>query len=267
MSLVTLGLALFPVIELPTRAFSFVILGSTLTIQLSETWIMAALLVGLTGSGSDAVIRSHPLTWRKGISSTFVFWILPGLSVLLATLLLPLAPSRLYWLGGLALTGFLLSLVMAAQYHTVDPADPRHGLARWILDIVAYAAALVLFIIVYGGKMLGLLPATTMMVVSGLLTLELLRSPAEAHRSGTRCGLRRTGLYALISGAVMGEIAWALNYEKTGGLSGGVLLLLIFYLVTNLARRGLLGELHWRALVEFALVTLIGLGLLAWNLW
>jgi len=39
-------------------------------------------------------------------------------------------------------------------------------------------------------------------------------------------------------------------------------LLLIFYLVTGLARQGLLGSLGRRVLIEFAAVALIGLALL-----
>ncbi len=251
-SLVLLGLIFFLVIELPTRSFSFSILGSPLSIQLSETWLMAALLVGLVCFGSDAALRTHPRAY--GERHPFVFWILPGLSVLLAALGLPLAPDRLYWLGGLVLTALFLSLVIVAEYHTVDPLAPHYGAARLILDISVYAVALALFVIIYSSKARSLISATITLATSALLTLELLH--------GARYKLRKTGLYALVSGVVMGEAVWALNYGKMDGLHGGLLLLLIFYLISGLARQGLLGRLNRRTLIEFGLVALIGLALL-----
>lgn len=251
-SLVLLGLTFFLVIELPTRTFAFSILGSPLSIRLSETWLMAALLVGLACFGSDAAIRAHPLAYRE--RHPFVFWILPGLSVLLAALVLPVAPDKFYWLGGLVLTALFLSLVIVAEYHTVDPMALHYGTARLVLDISVYAIALALFTIIYSSKARSLISATTTLAISSLLTLELLR--------GTRYELRRIGWYALASGVVMGEAVWALNYGKMDGLHGGLLLLLIFYLITGLARQGLLGKLNRRTLIEFGLVALIGLGLL-----
>ncbi|MBC8448478.1 MAG: hypothetical protein H8D78_12090, partial [Chloroflexi bacterium] len=63
-------------------------------------------------------------------------------------------------------------------------------------------------------------------------------------------------------GLVMGEIVWALSYSQVNSLTAGILLLLIFYLITGLARQGLLKLLSRRILIEFAVVALIGLALL-----
>ncbi len=265
-SLIVLGLAFLPEIELPTRTFSFHMLGSLASIQLSVTWLMAALLASLACTGTDSLVRSHPLVrWGKS-RYTFTFWALPGLSVVAATLLLPLAsndtallrrsaaPFRPYWLGGLALTALLLLLIAVAQYHTVDPTDPGYRLARLALNIFVYIVALGLFTLIYGSKARSLLSATTMAAVGSLLALELLR--------GVHPNLRLTGLYALITGLALGEITWALNYWTVGRLTGGLLLLLVFYLVTGLSREGLLRKLNRRVLVEFALVALVGVGLI-----
>jgi len=99
-----------------------------------------------------------------------------------------------------------------------------------------------------------LLSATATLAGGGLLALDLLH--------GARQSLGRTSLYALIVGLVMGEIVWALNYSKVNSLTAGILLLLIFYLITGLSRQGLLGLLSRRILIEFALVALVGLLLL-----
>jgi hypothetical protein len=253
-SLIVLGLAFLPKMELPTRTFSFHVLGSLASIRLSVTWLMAALLASLACTGTDSLIRSHPLVRRGENRYTFAFWALPGLSVVAATLLLPLAPNKTYWLGGLALTALLLLLIAVAQYHTVDPTHASYRLARLALNIFAYLVSLGLFTLIYGSKARSLLSATTTAAVSSLLALELLR--------GVHHNLRLTGLYALIAGLAVGEVNWALNYWTVGRLTGGLILLLTFYLVTGLSREGLLRRLNRRALVEFALVALVALGLI-----
>jgi len=253
-SLIVLGLVFLPEIELPTRAFSFHVLGSLASIRLSATWLMAALLASLACTGTDSLVRSHPLIRRGEIRYTFAFWALPGLSVVVATLLLPLAPNQPCWLSGLALTALLLLLIAVAQYHTVDPTDPGYRLARLALNIFVYLVAVGLFTLIYGSKARSLLSATTTAAVGSLLALELLR--------GVHHNLGLTGLYALFTGLALGEITWALNYWTVGWLTGGLLLLLVFYLVTGLSREGLLRKLNRRVLVEFALVALVSLGLI-----
>jgi hypothetical protein len=163
-------------------------------------------------------------------------------------------PLRLYWLGGLALTALLLLLIAVAQYHTVDPTDPGYRLARLALNILAYLVALGLFILIYNSKARSLLSATTTAAVGSLLALEMLR--------GVHYNLRPTGLYALITGLALGQVTWALNYWTVGRLTGGLLLLLVFYLATGLSQEGLLRKLNRRTLVEFALVALVSLGLI-----
>jgi len=177
-----------------------------------------------------------------------------------ATLLLPLAPNgtvapfRPYWLGSLALTALLLLLTAMAQYHTIDLTDPHYRPARLALNIFVYLIALSLFTLIYSSKARSLLSATTTAAVGSLLALELLR--------GVHQNLRLTGLYVLITGLALGEVTWALNYWTVNRLTGGLLLLLVFYMVTGLSREGLLQSLNRRVLVEFALVALVGLGLI-----
>jgi len=266
-SLILLCLALSLLVELPTRALSFVALGLPLTIRLSQNWVVAALLAGMACSGTASVVRLHPLSRRE--KRTFVSCILPSLAVLLAAILLPRTPNRIYNLGGLAVMGILLPLIIIAEYRIIDPAAPDHRAIRLGLNFIAYLLALVLFALIHDSKVdtspepctelcrsisTGFLSATAAMVGSSLLALDLLY--------GAQQSLRQTGLYALIVGLVMGEIAWTLSYWQVNSLTAGILLLLIFYIVTGLARQGLSGLLSRRILIEFALVALIGLALL-----
>ena len=253
-SVILLCLALSLIIVLPTETLSFVVLGSPLTIRFSQNWPLAALLASMACIGTDSIIRLHPLSRGGELPYTFVFWILPGLATLLVTLLLPEAPNRIYTLGSLAMMGILLPLIITAEYRTVDPAAPGYKAAQLGLNFIAYLVALVLFGLIHGSKANELLSVLAALAGSSLLALDLLH--------GAQQDLRRTSLYALIVGLVMGEIVWALNYSSMNSLTAGILLLLIFYLITGLSRQGLLESLNRRILIEFALVALIGLALL-----
>jgi hypothetical protein len=61
---------------------------------------------------------------------------------------------------------------------------------------------------------------------------------------------------------ITGEIIWAMNYWRIQGLTGGLILLLGFYVATGLANQQLQGRLTRRVLVEYAVVALIGLVIL-----
>lgn len=253
-SVILLCLALSLIVVLPTETPSLVVLGVPLTIRFSQSWLAAALLTGMACVGTASVMRPHPLSQEGKLPHTFVFWILPGLATLLATILLPQAPNTIYALGGLAVMAIILPLIITAEYRTVDPAVPSYKAVRLGLNFIAYLLALILFALIHESQAPGLLMAAAALGGSSLLTLGLLH--------GTQQGFRRTGLYALIVGLVMGEIVWALSYSQLNSLTAGIFLLLVFYLITGLARQGLLKLLNRRILIEFAVVALIGLALL-----
>jgi VanZ family protein len=257
-SLTLLGLLLLFLIELPTRELSFIVLGSPLSLQLSQRGLTALLLAGMACAGADAVVRLHPASRSARLSNRFLFWILPGLLALLSAFLLPLAPERWLWAGGLAATGLLLSGVILAEYHTTDPVNRHYELARQGLNVVTYAVGLVLFIFIYQTRARSVISATALLIVSSLLALEMLRAPRLPSRQARpdRPGL--TWIYASLVGLLIGEAAWALNYWRASGLTAGLLLLLIFYFLTGLAQQRILGRFTWRTLAEYALVTALG---------
>jgi hypothetical protein len=250
-SLTLFGLLFLFFIRLPARAFSFVVLGSLLSVELSERWLMAVLLVGMACAGTDTVMRLHPTGRRGDLPHTFLFWILPGFVALVSVLLLPLAPTRELWAGGLATAGLLLAGVVLAEYHTADPVGRHYELARQSLNIVTYVVALILFIAVYQMRIRSIISATSLFAVGGLLAIELLR--AEPER------LSLTWLYAALIGLIMGETTWSLNYWRANGLAGGLMLLVMFYYFTGLAQQRVLGRLTWRGLIEYTFIAALGL--------
>jgi hypothetical protein len=253
-TLVVLGLILATFLQFPTWTYQLRVLGSPLTIRLTQTGLMAALLVAITCAGTDSIVRSHPTARRIEARYTFVTWALPALTVLLAAVLLPQAPTRLYRLTGYILTGLLLILIVSAEYYTVDPSDRLYLSARLLLNAWAYFLALVVFVLIYSAKARSLVSATAVTLVSALLALEFLRSAGR--------GFGRTALYAGIAGLCTGEIVWAMNYWRVRGITGGLILLLGFYVATGLANQQLQRRLTRRVLIEYALVALIGLAVL-----
>lgn len=249
-SLTLIGLALYFVVDLPTRSLTLQLFGTPLTFVLSQRWLMAALLGALASSGADAVVRAHPANQAQGQGRDFSFWVLPGATVILATFILALAPSPLYWAIGLGSGGLVLWLTIFAEYHTVDPDAPRAGyrLARLWLDFVAYGLALAFFLLIYQSRTRSALSATGTLFVSGALTLALLRT--------TPARLKQTWFWAGLIGLGIGQLTWALNYWRMRATGGGLVLLLAFYVVTGLARQELSGSLNRRAVIEF-----LGLGL------
>ena len=253
-TLVVLGLILAAFLKFPTRSYDLTVLGSPLTVSLSQTALMAALLVGITCAGTDIIVRSHPTARRIEARYSFVTWALPGLTTLLATVLLPQAPTRLYQLLGYVLTGLILILVISAEYYTVDPAGRHYLAARLSLNAWAYLLGLVIFVLIYSAKARSLVSATQVTLISTMLALELLRS--------ARRDFGRTALYAVIAGLITGELIWAMNYWRIQGVIGGLILLLGFYVATGLANQQLQGRLTRRVLIEYAVVALIGLVIL-----
>jgi hypothetical protein len=250
-TLVVLGLILVAFLQFPNRSYDLTVLGSPLMVNITQTALMAVLLVGITCAGTDTIVRSHPTARRIEARYSFVTWALPALTVLLATVLLPKTPTQTYRLVGYILTGLILILVISAEYYTVDPADKLYLPARLSLNAWAYLLALVIFVLIYSAKARSLISATGVTLVSTLLALEFLRSAGR--------GFGRTALYALIAGLSTGEIIWAMNYWRISGMTGGLILLLGFYVFTGLANQQLQERLTRRVLIEYGLVALLGL--------
>lgn len=255
-SLILCGLVLSHVIELPTKVVTFVALGVPTTIYLSSRWFIGAILVILTGTGTDSIMRTHPHADRADWGYRYTFWGLPCTLTLLALFLLPLSPDKFFWLGGLGLTGVGLCLTLIAQYHTIDPHDRRYGAARWGVNLAVYLSVLIFCTLIYSMRARSLLSATTIALLGAALGVELLRPLHAEQRT------QRIWLYAITGGALLAEVAWALNHLSLSGMAGGLFLLLVFYVITGLARQHLAGHLPRRVIAEFTIVSIIGLGLL-----
>ncbi|HIC89883.1 MAG TPA: hypothetical protein EYP04_10840 [Anaerolineae bacterium] len=248
------GLASAQVLTLPARILTWHVLGSPLSITFATNSLLMLLLAAAACSGTAMTLKAHPLALSGQLRHGWAAWALPSAEVIVAVELLPRIQSQAYWLVALLATGAVLAGTLAALYRTVDPQQPGYRPARALLILTAYATALFLFLFVYTTRTRTLLSGGLIAFSGGLLALELLR--------GVGRPLQDVGLYALITAAVLGEATWALNYWGLPGLTGGLLLLWLFYLIVGPASQHLQGHLNRRAVVEFLLTGLIAIFLI-----
>jgi len=244
-------------VKLPTAfVIDFEALGSPISLQVSDTMLMAAFLALLSASGAESAIRAHPrFHHTNGLWTTWSYWALPAAVSILAVILVPLLPSQIAQAAGLLVHGALMTLALFGLYATVDQGGSGFRRSRVFLNVLAYACALALFLLVYQTRTRSLLSGSVVALTATLLAVELLRSTTERRELILS--------YALIVGMVLGETTWALNYWPLPGLTGGLLLLLVFYLIVGLAQHGLQEHLTRRVIVEFAIFAIFALILIA----
>jgi hypothetical protein len=253
---ILVGIVLLLVIEIPPRIFQFSPLGTPLTFHVTGIWAVTMLLVGLSCAGTEAVLRTHPAVRRNAIRHTFPGWILPALVTLVLAVVLPSSPDLLNWLIGLILGGGLLAWLILMNYQALGSDARSITIARTGLRLVAYPLALILFTLIYRTRLRSLVTATEVIWVASLLSLSVLHSLGQAQRLEGR-----TALYAGVIGLVLGETTWALNYWRANALTVGVLLMLLFYVLTGIVRTYTQGKIDRRTVVEFLIVAALGIGI------
>lgn len=257
--LAVLGLGGSLLVDLPTVVVRFWAFGSPISIPFTDSVWFALFLAVLAAAGAQSVVGVHPaVTGRHGGNrvTTWPFWALPTALVSIAAVLLPLAPGPVMQAIALILSGTLLALVYYALYATVDEESSGFRRARLSLDALAYGSALVLFLFVYQTRTRSLLSGTLVALTATLLALEVLRTVADRPSTAL--------IYSGIIGLILGQVTWALNYWLLPGLTGGLILLLIFYLLLGIAQQGMQERLNRRVVIEFGVFALVALLLIAW---
>jgi hypothetical protein len=250
-SVTLLGLAIYFLIELPDRTVQLVLFGSQQSLVVSQRWLMAFLLGGLTATGTSGIIHAHPHMIRWNSSYSLAFWLLPSLLVILATSMLPLlAFDVVWWIVGIGAVGVLLWVTILAEYHTVDPRDQRFEISHFWLNLMGYTVVFGFLTMIHLARGNGILPAVAAFLVSALVAASLLRAGPEQNT--------RTWLFSGVVALIMGQSIWALDFWRVPAVTGGLWLLLIFYLLTGLAQQQILGRFTRRALLEYIGITVLG---------
>jgi len=249
LAVLILSSVLFRFIELPEHVYRLQALGSPLEIHATGTLLLVTLMVGLACTGTSRVLHDHPMVMEHSGRPVYISWILPGVLAGLSAYLLSLAPTLGLWIAGLIVFGVSIGLTVSAEYATVSPDARSYATTRLALNVLAYLMAFALFVLIYQTRTRSLVTATLTLLTATLLALDLL-SVADVSVS-------RMLPFAGIVGLIIGESTWALNYWQVSPWVGGLLLLLIFYTVINIAHQHLLERLSSSTLIEFAAVTVV----------
>jgi hypothetical protein len=229
--------------------------------QLPLTMLLLAALVTITAGIADATLRSHPQIYllklpvvRLG-GQRFEFapfsWILPSLLVVGTYLFLRLFDNYPVQIVGTIISSLALIVVIIAQYYTVGRQERLYGWANIGLNLTTYLAGFLIFSAIYVNKWRALQSAPLVALTSFLLAYELLRQ----SKANSRTVMTYAGVVALI----MAQVTWALNYWLLNVLVGGVMLLLIFYIIVGILQAYLTTNLNKAILREYFIVGLFTL--------
>ncbi len=236
--------------------------------QFPLTVVLLTALVAITSGIADATVRSHPQIYLLKLpvvrirGNKFEFapfsWILPSLLVVGTYLFLRLFDSPPVQVVGTIISSFVLLVVIIAQYYTVGRQERLYGWANIGLNLATYIAGFLIFSAIYVNKWRALISAPLVGLVTFLLTYEILRQSKASNN--------RLLIYSLVGALILAEVTWALNYWLLPVLIGGVMLLLIFYVVVGILQAYLTNNLNRAVLREYLIVSLVSLVLIVFSI-
>jgi hypothetical protein len=222
-AVILLAYALTRVIALPPIAVQTNVLGIGMAFRISSSAVVSILVAGLTATGMDWLLRSHPHFHQK---NTLEHWILPALTAwIIGISIYSLADNPLWWLAFL-LGGVFLVLICVAEYVAVDPNDSRYGVAVASLTGLSFVLLLILITALrtVGMRLIIFLPPLFLAV--WLVSIRTLH-------------LRLVGkwefFWSLGIAFVVAQLAAPLHYWRLSPLQFGLLLLGPAYALTSLA--------------------------------
>lgn len=242
---VLLAYALSRLIQTPEFTFELQLPGFYVSYPLSLDTVMVVMATGLTATGMNWLLRSHPSLGKK---STVEHWLLPTLATFIIGIPLTiLLPDNAWW-GGFVIGGSLLVLVFLAEYIVVEPSAPNYAIATAGLTALSFAVYLILTTALrFSGARLFLL-APAIFVAAGLVSLRTLH---------LRVGQKWEFNWALGIALVCTQIGAGLHYWPVSPVQFGLALLGPLYALSSLTSNLLEGIPLRRAMIE----PLIALGL------
>jgi hypothetical protein len=248
-STILLAYALSRLIRAPEFSLELQLPGFYLPLPLNMSTAMSLLTAGLTATGMDWILRSHPALNNR---RTFQWWILPTLTTFVVGVPLSILPDGAAWWIGFAVAGTFIFFVFLAEYIVVDADAPYYATAMAGLTAISYTLFFILAVALrYSGVRLYLLiPA--LFAAAGFASLRILH-------------LRFSGRWEYAWSAGIGfvcvQIASGLHYWPLSPIQFGLMLVGPLYGLTNLAAN--LGEDQpaQRAALEPAVATALCWGL------
>jgi hypothetical protein len=216
-----------------------------------HVWLYGLGMCGLTGIAAEGFLGRPAEAESR--------WNLDGLTPWLAALMLvasglwlaQMVPAD--WLVQEALAAALVAVALLVSLKEAAAVEGRYSrYGRFAVNLIFFLLAFVLFALIYQTKLRAAVIATSAGLVALVAALELLRSGAERRLDGKAVAL------AGVAAVVLAESTWLLGYWPVGGLVGGALLLLGFYVLVGLLQCIRDGSLDRGAVLEYGAVGSIG---------
>jgi hypothetical protein len=168
---VLLAYALTRLIQTPRFTLTLTLPGFYFSYPLTLSAAMTLLAAGLTATGMDWLLHSHPSLGQK---ATIEHLLLPTLTAFVIGAPLALLSESAAWWAFFAFSALLLAAVFIAEYIVLEPSATYYGFARAGLTALAYALFLILTTALRfsGARMFLLIPAV--FLTAGLISLRIL---------------------------------------------------------------------------------------------
>jgi hypothetical protein len=201
-------------VSIPALELNLFVLGIYFPIQINFTTIVTWLVAGLTASGTAWLLQSHPLLDRPSLS-TAIHWLLPSLTALVLMQAINLLPFGGAWWIAALVSGFLLLLVLTAEYIALDGSSRYYIPAEMGITGLSIVLFLILAISLHATETRLFFRVPTISLAAFMVYLRVLN-------------LRQPGKLALVQGSVpflvIGEIAASLHYWPIGSIGFGLAL-------------------------------------------
>ena len=250
---VLLAFALTRVLNGPHLFSLPLILGNfKLTLSINLNTVIVLLAAGVTATGMDWLLRTHP-SLEKG--ETREHWLLPTLTVLVTGIALYTLPNTPIWWLGFGLGAVIFLVVALAEFVVVDPTDARYPVATAILTVMAFIIFLILAVALKAAnaRLIWIIPA--LFLAGGLAALRTLH---------LRLNERWEYAWALGIGLVAAQVGSALHYLPLTPVRFGLALLAPIYALTVLAVSLAEGNPFRRAFLEPTIMLALFWGLAIW---
>ena len=242
---ILLAYALSQYVAIPGQQVQLNSLGVTLSFEINVNTVVALLVAGLSASGADWLLRSHPCLKTR---YTIQHWALPGMTALVLGLTLNRLENSLLWWLVFSVGALLLILVLIAEYIVVDADDFRFFLATTGLTAISFALYLVMVIIlrVNGLRLVFLLvpiPLAAGLICYRTLTLRLIAAKNDLPEN------RGTAIYATTATLIIIlELLGVFHYWNLTPFAFAFALLGPTYALTSLFGNLASGQ-NWRSAV------------------
>ncbi|MBS3749915.1 MAG: hypothetical protein KGY39_00235 [Anaerolineales bacterium] len=213
-AIILLAYTLTHFVSIPSLDLELRLIGIYLPLTINFSLIVSFLVAGLATSGTVWILQEHPEI-HSG-DSTVDHWLLPGLTALVLMLVIEQFPFGLIWWVAAFLGGFLLMLVLLAEYIAVDPENDYYHLAEMGITTLSIAFFFILSIALHAEEIRLLIRVPLIGLAAGLVFLRILH-------------VRTRGSWvlvpALVASIVIGQLSAAFHYWPMNSISFGITLL------------------------------------------